>query len=256
MLGQKVIRASIVVLATVAIVVGIAGAALAAKTTYKVAADISWPPFEMVDEQGDYVGIDLDIMREIAKIHGYDIEIIDVAFDSIIPGVMSGVYDIGSSGFTITEEREEKIDFSAPYWSSDQAVIIRRDSGLNIATALAQDRKIGAQRGTTGAAWIKDNLIDKGIDVDLHRYETYPMAVLDLLNGNIDAVVQDEPASRASIAKEQNLQMAGIILTGEQFGFLVREGDPENLLPRLNEGVAQLKASGVWDKIIARYLGD
>jgi polar amino acid transport system substrate-binding protein len=135
-------------------------------------------------------------------------------------------------------------------------VIIRGDSGLNIATALAQGKKIGAQRGTTGAAWVQENLIDNGIAVKLNRYETYPMAVLDLINGNIDAVIQDEPATRSSIAKNPELTIAGIIVTREQFGFLVRENDPEDLLQGINEGFRQLKASGVFDEIVARYLGD
>jgi len=237
-------------------VFGFVGACLAEKPTYIVASDISWPPFEMVDEQGNYVGFDLDVMREIAKLEGYNIKIVDVAFDSIIPGVVSGKYDIGASGFTITEKRDKVVDFSNPYWSSDQAILILKDSGLNIVTALSGGRTVGAQRGTTGASWIKENLIEKGVDVKLKLYETYPMAVLDLLNGNIDAVIQDEPASRASLAKEENLTMAGIIITGEEFGFLVKEGDPEGLLSKINDGMAKLKASGKWDELVKKYFGE
>jgi len=231
------------------------GFSLAGEPTYIVASDISWPPFEWVDEQGNYVGFDLDVMREIAKLEGYKIKIVDVAFDSIIPGIIAGKYDIGASGFTITAKRDEVVDFSKPYWSSDQAVLIRRDSGLNIVTALSQGRTVGAQRGTTGAAWIKENLIEKGVNVKLKLYETYPLAVLDLVNRNIDAVIQDEPASRASVAKEKSIQIAGIIVTGEQFGFLVKEGDPKGILPKINEGMAKLKASGKWDELVAKYFG-
>jgi len=231
------------------------GISFAEKPTYIVASDISWPPFEYVDEQGRYVGFDLDVMREIAKIEGYDIKIVDVAFDSIIPGVVAGKYDIGASGFTITEKRDEVVDFSDPYWSSDQAILVRKDSGLNIITALSQGRTVGAQRGTTGASWIKENLIEKGVDVKLKLYETYPMAVLDLVNGNVDAVIQDEPASRASVAKEKNIMIAGIIVTGEQFGFLVKEGDPKGILPKINEGMKKLKASGKWDELVEKYFG-
>jgi len=236
--------------------VGCAGFSLAQEPTYTVASDISWPPFEWVDEQGNYVGFDLDVMREIAKIEGYKIKIVDVAFDSIIPGIIAGKYDIGSSGFTITDKREKVVDFSKPYWSSDQAVLISKDSGLNIITALLGGRTVGAQRGTTGASWIKENLIEKGVNVKLKLYETYPLAVLDLINGNLDAVIQDEPASRASVAKEKSIQIVGIIITGEQFGFLVKEGDPEGILPQINEGVVKLKASGKWDELVAKYFGE
>lgn len=228
----------------------------AEKKVYIVASDISWPPFEWKDEAGNYVGFDLDVMREIAKLEGYRIEIKDIAFDSIIPGVEAGKYDIGASGFTITEKREEVVDFSEPYWKSDQAVLIRKDSGLNVITALSKGRKVGAQRGTTGADWIKSNLIEKGVKVELKLYETYPLAVLDLVNKNIDAVLQDEPASRASVAKEKAIEIAGIIVTGEEFGFLVKDGDPYGLLSKINEGMKKLHASGEWDKLVAKYFGE
>lgn len=249
-------KAGIIVLAVFLGYACLTGFSMAQEPTYIVASDISWPPFEWVDEQGNYVGFDLDVMREIAKLQNYKIKIVDVAFDSIIPGVIAGKYDIGASGFTITEKREEVVDFSKPYWNSDQAVLIHKDSGLNIITALSGGRTVGAQRGTTGATWIKENLIEKGVNVKLKLYETYPLAVLDLVNKNIDAVIQDEPASRASVTKEKNIQIAGIIVTGEQFGFLVKEGDPKGILSKINEGMEKLKASGKWDELVAKYFGE
>ncbi|MFQ6067113.1 MAG: basic amino acid ABC transporter substrate-binding protein [bacterium] len=246
---------AVVVFIVVLLVGGVISPA-AEKKVYIVASDISWPPFEWKDEAGNYVGFDLDVMRAIAKLQGYEIEIVDVAFDSIIPGVVAGKYDIGASGFTITAKREEVIDFSGPYYSSDQAVLIGKDSGLNIITALSAGHTVGAQRGTTGADWIKTNLVEKGVKVELKLYETYPMAVLDLINKNIDAVIQDEPASRASAAKEKKrIEIAGIIVTGEEFGFLVKEGDPHGLLPKINEGMLKLRASGEWDRLMAKYFG-
>ena len=226
----------------------------AEKKVYIVASEVAWPPFEWKDEAGNYVGFDLDVMREIAKLEGYEIEIEDVAFDTIIAGVVAGKYDIGASGFTIKPERAEQVDFSEPYYRSDQAVLIHRDSGLNIITALSEGHTVGAQRGTTGAGWIKDNLIEKGVKVELKLYESYPMAVLDLINKNIDAVIQDEPASRASAAKEKRrIEIAGIIVTGEEFGFLVRKGDPHGLLAKINRGMLKLRASAEWDRLMAKY---
>ena len=222
---------------------------------YVVASDISWPPFEWKDEAGKYVGFDLDVMRAVAKLEGYEIEIKDIAFDSIIAGVVAGRYDIGASGFTITDEREEVVDFSEAYWKSDQAVVVRTDSGLNIITALSNGRAVGAQRGTTGADWIQGNLVDQGIDIELKLYETYPLAVLDLINGNLDAVVQDEPASQVSVAKEEAITIAGVIVTGEEFGFLVKEGDPDGLLLKISNAMKELRASGEWDKLVTKYFG-
>ena len=216
----------------------------ASAETYVVASDIPWAPFEMVTAGGDFFGFDLDLMRAIAITAGFEIDIRNVAFDAIIENVRTGRADIGASGFTITADRDEAVDFSLPYYLSNQAVVIRKDSGLNIATALSglgATRTLGAQNGTTGLYWVEDNLQAQGIDVSLNGYETYPAAVLDLVNGRIDAVIQDEPASAASIAAyPDTLSVAGIINTYEYFGFLVREGDPEGLLPRIDDALAVL----------------
>ncbi len=240
----------------VVLVLGGAASLAAEKDVYIVASDIAWPPFEWVDEAGNYVGFDLDVMRAIAELEGYKIEINDIVFDSIIAGVIAGKYDIGASGFTITAKREGQIDFSEAYWKSDQAVLVRKDSGLNIITALSNGRAVGAQRGTTGADWIQGNLIDKGIDIELKLYETYPLAVLDLINGNLDAVVQDEPASQISVAKQKAIGIAGVIVTGEEFGFLVQQGDPDGLLAKINKAMKELQASGEWDRLVTKYFSE
>jgi polar amino acid transport system substrate-binding protein len=222
--------------------------------TYKVASDATWPPFEWADAEGNLLGFDLDVMRCIAVLQGYEIEITAYDWDIIFDDVGSGRMDIGASGATITEAREEKVDFSEPYWTSDQAVLVRADSGLNIITALAGGYTVGAQLETTGAGIIED-LIADGVDVTLAQYTLYPLAVLDLINGNIDAVIQDEPASRASAAVEEDLMIAGVIMTNENFGFFVSEGDPKGILALLNDGVEQLKDMGAYDNLIAAYMG-
>ena len=119
----------------------------------------------------------------------------------------------------------------------------RKDSGLNIVTALAGEgptKAVGAQNSTTGLWWGEDNVMDT-FGVEIRGYETYPAAILDLVNGRIDAVIQDEPASDASISAYPNdLTIAGIINTYEYFGMLVAEGDPEGLLPLINGALVTL----------------
>ncbi len=227
----------------------------AAAATYKVASDTTWPPFEWQAGGGQLIGFDLDVMRLIAILEGYDVEIVSYSWDIIFIDVGNGRVDIGASGATITAEREAVVDFSAPYWTSNQAVIVMADSDLNIASALSAGMKIGAQVGTTGAKWVQEQLIDKGVNVKLVEYTLYPLAVLDLVNGNVDAVVQDEPASRASVAADARLSIVGVIETGEQFGFFVTNGDPNRLLPKINAGLQQLKASTAWADLITAYMG-
>ena len=222
--------------------------------TYDVASDTTWPPFEWADAEGNLLGFDLDVMRCIAVLQGYEINIISYDWDIIFDDVGVGRVDIGASGATITDDRELKVDFSDPYWTSDQAILIRADSGLNIVTALSKGYSVGAQIETTGAGFIQE-LIDAGVSVVLVEYTLYPLAVLDLINGNIDAVIQDEPASEASATAEDELSIAGVVKTNENFGFFVAEGDPNGLLPLLNDGVAQLKTMGVYNNLVRAYMG-
>ncbi|MCX7843839.1 MAG: basic amino acid ABC transporter substrate-binding protein [Candidatus Bipolaricaulota bacterium] len=222
-----------------------------------VASDLAWPPFEWVSAKGQYLGFDLDVMRMIAVLEGYEIEILNLAFDSIIPAVLAGMVDIGASGFTITAERAQVVDFSSPYWASDQTVLVRADSGLNIITALLPGRKVGAQRGTTGALWVEENLLAKGVAVQLILYETYPEAIMDLLAGRIDAVIQDQAPSEQAVRQYPGkLLIVGIIKTYEEFGFLVAKGDPKKILPRIERGMRKLKETGAWDNLVAAYFGN
>ena len=234
--------------------VGLVGSAVVAET-YTVASDTTWPPFEWADAAGNLYGFDLDAMRCIAAVEGYEIKIISYDWDIIFDDVGIGRADIGASGATITEERELKVDFSDPYWTSDQAIMVRADSGLNVVSALTGGKTVGAQLETTGAGWIQENLIDQGVDVKLSEYPLYPLAVLDLINGNIDTVIQDEPAAAASAAVEEDVIIVGIVVTGEEFGFFVADDDPEGLLPMINSGIRKLQASGAWDNLIKAYMG-
>jgi polar amino acid transport system substrate-binding protein len=253
---QSIVRWSVVV-GVLVVALGIGGLVPQAQTqTFKVCSDISWPPFEWTDAKGQFVGFDLDVMRIIAILKGYKVDIQNLGFDSIIPAVQAGQCDIGASGFTITKERAQVVDFSDPYWESNQSVLVRSDSGLNIITAFKAGNKIGAQRGTTGAQWVEDNVINQGIKVELKLYETYPLAEQDLINKQIHAVVEDEPAAKVAVkASKGVLKIAGIINTEEQFGFLVQKGDPKKLLARINDGMKEMKKKGIWNNLVEAYFG-
>lgn len=248
------LKKTLTMIMTMALLATMEGGIGVSAATYTVASDTTWPPFEWSDAEGNLLGFDIDMMRCIASLQGYEIEIQSYDWDIIFEDVGIGRVDIGASGATITDERELVVDFSSPYWTSDQAVLILANSGLNIVTALSGGYTVGAQVGTTGAGFIQD-LIDAGVDVVLQEYTLYPLSVIDLINGNIDAVIQDEPASAASAAAEAKLTVTGVVKTNENFGFFVAEGDPNGLLPLLNDGVAQLKSMGVYDNLVLAYMG-
>ena len=268
---SKVLRPAIVLF----LALGIGINPQAQQGPYIVCSDIPWDPFEMVTTkltgQEQYFGFDLDVMRAIAILEGYEITIQNMAFDAIIPAVQARRCDIGASGFTITAEREEVVDFSNPYWLTNQAVIVRRDSGfVSLDNVFCCNHRIGAQRGTTGAGWVQQQ-IDRGVDVQLVVYTNCYLAVRALVNGRIDAVVQDEPASRYMIAAYADvLVIISIIETNEYFGFLVAEGDPKRVLRRINEGMTKLglhivkTAAGTelwiipgtpWENLVKAYFG-
>ncbi|MDD3632076.1 MAG: transporter substrate-binding domain-containing protein, partial [Atribacterota bacterium] len=144
-----------------------------------VGTSADWPPFEWVDASNNFVGFDMDLLKVIAKSHGYDVEILDIGFDSLIPALQSGKVDLLAAGMTLTEDRAAVADASNTYWSGDQGVMVREDSELNIATALTGGYSIGAQRGTTQADWLEDNLVEQGVNVkSLELYETNDLGIM------------------------------------------------------------------------------
>lgn len=274
MFGNSLRVVAVLALALI-LTIGMTTVPQAQQKPFTVCSDIPWNPFEMVTSAGgEYFGFDMDTMRSIAITEGYEITIANTPFDSIIPAIQAGKCDIGASGFTITAERAKVVDFSKSYYLSNQAVVVLSNSGLNIVSALAglgPTKTVGAQRGTTGADWVQSNLVDKSVPVKLNLYETYPLAILDLINGRIDAVVQDQPASKASVAAYPGkLTIAGLILTNEYFGFPVAKGDPSGLLAKINDGMVklglqvidsaagaelQIAAGTPWDNLTKAYFG-
>lgn len=219
--------------------------------TYVVGTEASFPPFEYV-ENGKFVGFDMDLIREIGKLYGFDVEIRDISFDSLIPSLMTGNIDIIVAGMTITEEREKVVDFTIPYFSADQSILVRKGEGKNI-SVLFEKRKIGVQTGTTGDLWVTENLVDKGFlpKGNLTRYDTFNFAVRDLINKNIDAIVLDNPVAQR-FTKTDPVEIVGIIKTNENYGMAVAPGN-EELLNMLNEGIRQLQENGKIDDLIQKY---
>ncbi|MDD3031949.1 MAG: transporter substrate-binding domain-containing protein, partial [Atribacterota bacterium] len=156
-----------------------------------VGTSADWPPFEWIDANNNFVGFDMDIMKIIARVQGYEIEINDIGFDSLIPAIQSGRIDVMAAGATLTPERLEVADASNTYWSGSQGVMVVEDSALNIATALAGGNSVGAQRGTTQADWLEENLVGADVDIKVELYETNDLGIMDLVNGRIDAFVAD-----------------------------------------------------------------
>jgi polar amino acid transport system substrate-binding protein len=219
--------------------------------TITVGTSADFPPFEYI-ENGQFVGFDMDLMREIAKIAGFDLKFVDMSFDSLIPALRAGQVDVVAAAMTITDERKQVVDFSIPYWTADQSVIVKSESPLTI-TVLFSKGKIGVQTGTTGDLWCTDNLVSTGMlpEKNLKRYDTFVLALSDLLNGNIDAIVLDSPVANR-FAATKPVRVVGIITTGEQYGVAVRKGEKE-LLEKINNAIKVLNESGKMSELIDKY---
>lgn len=221
-----------------------------------VGTSADWPPFEWIDANNNFVGFDMDIMKIIARVQGYEIEINDIGFDSLIPAIQSGRIDIMAAGATLTPERLEVADASNTYWSGSQGVMVVEDSALNIATALAGGNSVGAQRGTTQADWLEENLVGADVDIKVELYETNDLGIMDLVNGRIDAFVADTPAAEA-FTKHNPIKIVGTINTEEEYVFYVQKGDPKEILPLINEGLAKIQQTPIWDNLVnAYFMGD
>jgi polar amino acid transport system substrate-binding protein len=219
--------------------------------TVIVGTSADFPPFEYI-ENGQFVGFDMDLMREIAKIAGFELKFGDMSFDSLIPALRVGQIDVAAAAMTITEERKKVVDFSMPYWTADQSIIVKADSDLTI-TVLFGKYRIGVQTGTTGDLWCTENLVEKGLlpERNLKRYDTFILALSDLLNGNIDAIVLDSPVANR-FAATKPVKVVGIIVTGEQYGIAVRKGNKE-LLDKINQALKTLIETGKINELIDKY---
>jgi len=162
-----------------------------------VATDATWPPMEYIDENKNIVGFDIDLVNEIAKAGGFEVEFKNTAWDGIFAGLATGNYQVIASSVTITEERKATMDFSEPYVNAGQVLVVRKETtGVNSLADMI-GKKAGAQIGTTGAIEIS-----KVAGVELKTYDEIGLAFEDLVNGNIDGVVADSPIAANFCAPE------------------------------------------------------
>lgn len=225
-----------------------------AQRTLVFAADCTWPPMEMMNEQKECVGFGPDLVNAMAKAGGYKVEIQNTAWDGIFAGLAMGRYDAISSSVSITEERKNAMDFSAPYFEVKQGVVVRNDSDIKTEADLA-GKTVGAQIGTTGYFAATRIAGDNA-----KSYDEVGLAITDLANGRIDAAIADDAvaADYALTNPEfsKNLNLAFLIEPDEPeyLGFAVKKGDDE-ALAMINSSLAAVKASGEYEQIFKKWFG-
>jgi polar amino acid transport system substrate-binding protein len=218
-----------------------------------VGTSADFPPFEYKNaSNGQITGFDIALIKLIAKKMGYDkVEIKDMDFDSLIPALQAGKVDVVIAGMTITPEREKVVDFSIPYWEADQAVIVRKGSGIKVTSIDdLKGKKIGVEKGTTGAIYVKKHLNQTAT---IKEYPSYVAALEALLNGQVDVVVLDSPVAKM-FSKKYDVEVVYTIKTGEHYGIAVRKGN-KKLLDGINKALKEIMNSPEWDKLVEQYFG-
>lgn len=211
-----------------------------------VGTSADYPPYESVDEQGNYVGFDMDLIREIGNRIGMEVEIKDMPFDSLVAAVQEGKVDAVIAAMQKSPEREEKVDFSEGYHTQVDAFLVKGDSTIVMTNPQdAAGLKIGVQTGTLQEQWAVDNLVPLGTSEDqIFRYERVDQGALDVKNGRIDVLfINADPA--AELAQKEGLKLA--LVTGETVAapqaIAIQKGNTE-LLNKINQALADLEQEG------------
>ncbi|MGE5417978.1 MAG: basic amino acid ABC transporter substrate-binding protein [Acidobacteriota bacterium] len=227
----------------------------AAKKILKVGSEAAYPPFEIQDKDGKFVGFDMDLIRAIAQAEGYEVEISNLPFTGLIPALKAGNVDAAISAMTITDKRRESIDFSEPYIDSGQIISMRSDDSRPL-TKL-EDLKgltIAVQLGTTGEDQAK-KVVAMDPKTTIKKYESVNEAFLELKNKGADVAIVDQPVTLNYISKgHPEIKMVGKTFTDEKYGIAINKGNKE-ILDLINDGLKKVKASGEYDRIYKKHIG-
>jgi polar amino acid transport system substrate-binding protein len=211
-----------------------------------VGSDIPYPPFEQ-GKPGNYTGFDIDLMEAIGEKLGRPVQFQDTSFETIFRDVAQGKFDAVASAATITEEREKAVDFSNPYYLSEQAVLVKEGSDITGLDDLS-GKTIAAQQGTTGLELAKEKS-DAG---EIRPYPEGPDAVNALKAGTVEAVIIDAPVAQNAVEKSGGVQIAEKVPTEETYGIAVGQGE-EALLDEINKALKEVEDDGTYKKIYEKW---
>ena len=208
-----------------------------------IATSPDFPPFENL-ENGEVVGIEIDIMNLICQEMGVELDIQQMDFESVVPGIQAGKFDAGVSGITVTEDRKKNVDFSDPYFLASQAIVVTPDSPITCKADLT-GKKISVQTGTTA----EEYCMDEGYEV--LAYTANNDAASALTSGKVDAWVVDNEVAVA-LAAEQGLVVLSEAMTSEPYAFAFPKGS-DTLVAEFNKILGELIADGTIQSIFDSY---
>ncbi|WP_135534673.1 basic amino acid ABC transporter substrate-binding protein [Halostella pelagica] len=221
--------------------------------TLTPATNPGFAPFEM-KENGELVGFDVDLLNAVIDETEYELgEWQEFDFTSLVPALDNDRADVVAAAMTINDERKQTVDFTDPYYSADQAVLVQEGSDFSPESMddLA-GHDIGAQGGTTGEGLIQDR-IENGTyeESNYNTYDNYVFSVEDLENGNIEAVVLDDPVAN-TFASNRDVEVAFVFETDEEYGFAVQKG-ADDVRTALNEGLQAVRDNGTYEELTNKW---
>lgn len=227
--------------------------------------EASFEPFESLDDDGNFVGIDIEIAKAFAESQGKTLKIDNIEFDAILPAIQTGKADFAAAGMTVTETRKQTVDFTDTYYSASQVVIVKKNSTYasmttkdEIETALNKSGiTIGCQSGTTGNSYIvgDEDLEFAGLtNAECQAFSTGYLACQSLQNGQIDAIIIDNEPAKLYLKNYSDLMILPVTLTEEDYAMAVQKGNTE-LLEKLNAFIKDIKENGKLKEIIDANLG-
>ena len=204
-------------------------------------------PFEYI-ENGEVVGFDIDLMKEIGKVLGKNIVVKNITFDGLLPALQAGKIDVIIAGMTVTEERKKHINFSNPYYTSKQYIIVNNENKKikNFETLLGH--KIGVVLGCTG------DIIATGLGnkIDLKRYTTTSENIIALKAGKIDAIILDSEPAKNFVKKNPELKLIDDNMAKEDYAIAIKKEDTK-LLKDINKALEILKENGTYELLMKKY---
>ena len=219
-----------------------------------MSTNAAFPPYEMTTDAGGFEGIDVEVAGAIAEKLGLELVIDDMGFDAALTAVQTGQSDIAMAGITVTEDRLKVMDFSDSYATGIQVVIVKEDGPVQSLDDLASAQMIGCQKATTGYIYCSDTPENGGYGEDhVTAYDTGALAVMALVNGQVDAVVIDNEPAKSFVAANEGLKILDTEFAVEDYAIGLAKGNAA-LLDAVNAAMAELKADGTFQSIVDRYI--
>ena len=213
---------------------------------------LPYQPFQF-EQDGKVVGFDVDMIDLVAKELGVKQAIIDTPFEGIQSGedLNARKCDIAAAAMTITPEREQKIAFSAPYFDANQALLVKKDSGIQGLQDLV-GKTLGVQSGTTGKMYAEENAPE---GVELKDYEDVALELSSVKSGQVAAAINDIPVLLDYVKQNPELEVATQFETGEQYGFGMKKGTSDELKQVVDKVIEQSRTDGTYDRMYEKWFG-